>query len=273
MNKWDKHKNANAPWLELGLNTFFRQRAQSQTHSVDRKSFHPSQAGQCARALWYQLSGYSPKATTVTSQRYFVVGSAFHVLVQDALKQSGFVSVSEVYAQLSPDTLFPPQWGLKVSIEGTCDVIMERPYDKEPFLVEIKTHKDSLKDSIDLDFSEDSTIGPWDDLTHPHSAHIYQWQLYSLLMGVNEGCIFYINRNDLRFKVFEQKRDDDVILDLMHKFEDIKTYVDEGILYPFQKDEKHNWCAFAEQCQLDYWRQTGDDGKDIFKRSLPKGSR
>ena len=230
----DKH------WLELLLDTHSRE-----THK-ERESdgyFHPSSAGKCPRELWYELMGYEVKPVSVMSLRHFETGKIFHTALQEKFKSMNILDCAEKKVEYEDKSL---------PIKGTLDAVIYRPSNGKPYLIEIKSHKDSLKDSLTIDYNDDSTVGSWDELKEPHINHRLQWNLYSLMTGVIEGCVFYINKNDLRYKLFDVQQDRDLINKELIKYRDVYEHVKQKVLYPYQPEENHIWCPYKDRCELDY---------------------
>ena len=252
--------NTDTHWLEQALDAYLKNKALQNAARKHDGYFHPSQAGKCPRYLWYEFKGYQKDPVSIFSQRAFEEGNALHNLFERIFKDAGIVYGNEGGVIESPENLFN-KFKLDIPIRGTFDSIVIHPYDKSLYLVEFKSHKD-VKDN------GNSYSKPWNKLDSPYMDHIYQWQLYSFLTGVMKGVIFYINKNTLQYKIFEQEQDKDIIYDIIEKFEDIYKYVKENKLYPFQPNENHVWCLYKNQCQFDYLKETGDDGKQFFKRSI-----
>ena len=251
-------------WVEILLNDYFKNLSEQDTYHKST-SFHPSQAGACPRALWYSLMGYKASPTSITSQRNLSLGHAFHEMLEKAFESSSFfLSKEEKVSWLEDDTL--ARANVAVPLSGRCDILLLRPRDNSKYLIEIKSHKDTLTEGILL--NEGITYGKWDSLKEPYISHIYQWQLYSLMTDALEGCIFYVNKNNTQFKVFEQKQNITIIQEILAKFDDIYQHVKKKELYPFQPSEQHSWCKFKDQCQIDFKQETGNDGTEYFRRSI-----
>ena len=257
-------KNYNIHWIEEILNDFFRDRLEKDSKRRF-SSFHPSQIGVCSRAIWYSLKGYPKQLPfSISSQRFSYVGRAFHQMFEDAFKNSEYFHSSEGKLRSSVDDIFSTE-KLDISVSGNFDLVVIRPFDKEKYLIEIKTRKDR-NDNI-----YDDKYKSWEDLNESETDHVLQWQIYSFFSKINIGCILYINRNNLKFKIFEQKRNDLLINKALDKYRLIYKFVKKNKTYPFQPDENHKFCLYSKQCQLDYFKETGDEGYAIFGRSIPKG--
>ena len=244
----------NQHWLEIILNKALREETKEAARKHHSQFFHPSQAGMCPRALWYFMKGYTPERPTITSQKALSMGSTFHSMIETVFKKTGLVHSIESIMIADPDDLFN-QYNVPVPISGTYDVVIFDPF-KRKYLIEVKSHKDSLKDTLEIDYNDLTTVCRWDYLTSPEVSHTLQWQLYAYLSEIPQGCILYINRNDLRFKIFEQTLDLDIVYNIFEKYDDILEHIKKDIIYPYQPKENHYWCPFNWQCHQDYALET-----------------
>lgn len=252
--------NLDVHWLEHTLNTYLQNKASKNAARKHDGYFHPSQAGKCARSLWYTFKGFVGDPVSGSTQRAFEEGNSIHNLFEKLFADIGILYKKEGHIEEAPGNLFN-RLNLNIPIRGSFDAIVINPYNKNLYLVELKSHKD-VKDN------GNSYAKPWNKLEAPYIDHVYQWQLYSFLTDIKKGVIFYINKNTLQYKIFDLNQDMEIINKLIEKFEDIYTYVNNNKTYPFQPDENHIWCPYKNQCQLDYLKETGEDGKQFFKRSL-----
>ena len=79
MTKFDTRikQYVNQHWLELVLNQHFNRLALDDSEKPSDTLFHPSQAGNCPRALWYSLSGFKSAPTSAITQRNFAIGRLY----------------------------------------------------------------------------------------------------------------------------------------------------------------------------------------------------
>ena len=56
----------------------------------------------------------------------------------------------------------------------------------------------------------------------PRHDHLIQWNLYSLMTGIDEGIIFYINKNNQQYIICETERNESIISTTLEKFKQVQ---------------------------------------------------
>ena len=77
--------------------------------------------------------------------------------------------------------------------------------------------------------------------------------MYSLMTGINEGVIFYINKNNQEYIICETERNQSIIDTTLEKFRLVQEYLDKGEHFPYQPDWNHDWCNYKVTCEKDYF--------------------
>ena len=199
--------------------------------------FRPSMLHQCPRAIWYARKGYEASETKVQGLRRMAMGTLLHEFIERLSRKTDYFSSAE-------EDVFLDEDGTRIL--GHYDMIVKNPVG-EYELIEIKSYGEPKPNSRYK-------------LVLPKEEHILQWNWYSYLTSVTEGLpdvaegfIFYINKNDQSYKIYNQKRDWVIVDQMLEKVESIQRYLDEDVIYPYQPDENHNWCNFRGQCERDYY--------------------
>jgi len=212
-------------WME---SAFDRYDQEQQREPYVRTHFSPSSAHKCPRELYYHMKGYTPDPIESQSLRRMGVGTVFHEFVESKLTATGLMVSSE--EEVTYDD--PP-------IRGYYDAIIKRPSDGKDLLLEVK----SMADPKNPKYAQ----------TLPYHSHLVQWNLYSLMTGIDEGIVFYINKNNQEYVICETERNDNIIKETLDKFRRVQEYLDRDELYPYVPEEKHSWCNFKTTCEKHYF--------------------
>ena len=216
----DKH------WIESAFDDYDLTQQRS---PYKRTHFSPSQAHLCPRALYYYMMGYDQDPINSQSLRRMGVGTVFHEFIEKKLIETGLMVSSEQEITYED----PP-------IRGFYDAIIKRPTDEKEILLELK----SMAEPKNPKYAQ----------YLPRQEHLVQWNLYSLMTGIDEGIIFYINKNNQEYIICETERNDSIIDTTLEKFRQVKEYVDRGEeLYPYQPEVDHKWCNYKTTCERDYF--------------------
>ena len=214
-------------WLEVELDKYDQSTLRE---PKVRDYFSPSSVHWCPRAIWYHNKGYAQDPIKANSVRRMMAGTVYHEFIEEKLKGSGvLVSAEEEVTWDDP------------RIVGHYDAIIERPSDKKHILLEIKSMAEP-KNKKYLQYL-------------PKHEHLMQWNLYSMKTGLEEGIIFYINKNSQDYMIFPVERNDGIIENILKKLKKIEGYLnlDEEKIIPYLPDENHAWCNFQQTCERDHF--------------------
>ena len=226
-----KDKDISNHWLETSLDTYDRKANETSDKNFDgipMDYFRPSSAGNCPRALWYQRLGYKQDPVKAQSLRRMNIGTLYHEFMETKFRGTGVLVSSEEEVSLDD----PP-------VVGHYDAIIMNPKTKEKELVELKSYANPKNKNFRL--------------TLPKADHIMQWNLYSLMTDVLQGIIFYINKNDQKYKIYPVKRNERVLTTLFKKLKMVQDAIDKGERIPYQPNENHDWCNWKNTCQRDWF--------------------
>ena len=176
-------------WLEVALDQYDQTTLRK---PKVRDYFSPSSVHWCPRAIWYHMKGYEQDPIKPNSVRRMMAGTVYHEFIEEKLKGSGvLVSAEEEVTWDDP------------RIVGHYDAIIERTTDKKHLLLEIK----SMAEPKNKKYMSSQYL--------PKHEHLMQWNLYSLMTGLDEGIIFYINKNSQEYMIFPVERNDTIIEHLL----------------------------------------------------------
>ena len=193
-----------------------------------RTHFSPSQAHMCPRALYYHMLGYNQDPIPDQSLRRMAIGTVFHEFIEQRLKDTGLLVSSEV--EVTYDD--PP-------IRGFYDAVIQRPSDGKEILVEVK----SMAEPKNPKYAQ----------YLPRHDHLIQWNLYSLMTGINDGIVFYVNKNNQEYIICETERNESIINTTLDKFKLVQEHLAKEEHVPYQPDWKHDWCNFRQTCEKDHF--------------------
>ena len=212
-------------WLE---NTFDKYDQTQLREPYVRTHFSPSQAHMCPRALYYHMKGYDQDPIDAQSLRRMGVGTVFHEFIEKKLIETGVMVSSE--EEIMYDD--PP-------IRGFYDAIIKRPEDDKNLLLELK----SMAENKNPKYAQ----------YLPRHDHLIQWNLYSLMTGIDEGLIFYINKNNQLYTICEVERNESIIENTLEKFRQVQEWLTGDVPYPYQADWDHKYCNYKVICEKDHF--------------------
>ena len=174
------------------------------------------------------MLGYEQDPIPSQSLRRMGVGTVFHEFIEKKLVETGLLVSSEEEVTYE-DPL----------IRGFYDAVIKRPEDDKEILLELK----SMAEPKNPKYAQ----------YLPRHDHLIQWNLYSLMTGINDGIIFYINKNNQEYIICETERNDSIIDTTLEKFRQVNEYLEKGEFYPYQPEWKHDWCNYRKTCEKDYF--------------------
>lgn len=217
-------------WFEQHLDEIMMKRindGRARRAASGKKHFRPSEIHGCPRALWYSRKGYVKPLPRIDGARRMHMGTVIHEYVDSLLKDSDILESAEVLVG-SDD------W--EIPILGAYDAVVFHVKTGEKLLAEFKSKSDSDYYKI-----------------MPHPDHVLQWNLYSYLTGIEEGFIWYMNKNDQKYETYDMVKDYNMLDDLLAKLRSVQEFVDADEHYPYQPNENHWFCDFRLQCESDYY--------------------
>lgn len=193
-------------------------------HSSVKKYHRMSEIGKCERALVYDWRGEEKEPISGRGMLIFNDGDMHHRDIRDRIRKAGFELIEE------ERELYDPNWNLSGHIDGiVCN-------NGDRLLLEIK--------SINHFQFERLNSTPLED-------HIQQINLYMFYRDIDRGVILYKNKNTAAMKEFIIERDENLIQELLAKFERIDSHLKAGTLpdRPYPKSDWHcQYCQFQKIC-------------------------
>jgi CRISPR/Cas system-associated exonuclease Cas4 (RecB family) len=194
--------------------------------------YYPSEIGGCSRKIWYSYT--HPLQVSSELLKIFEVGNIMHGFVVEVLKNEKNKEIQLLQSE------FPFQLKLDdFVVSGRIDDLIEIKEEKKSILVEVKSTK-----SIDF-------------LQKPQSSHESQLLFYMHALGIHEGIVLYIDKNNLQSKVFpveySPKKAEEIIL----RFSSLNEALKKNIL-PLPEARMNNemswacnYCEYCEKCEKD----------------------
>lgn len=200
------------------------------------KKYHRmSEVGKCDRALVYDWRGEPKEPISGRGMMIFNDGDIHHRDIRDRIRNSGFELVEE------ERELFDRNWNLSGHIDGiVC-------FNGDHFLLEIKSINHFQFERLN---------------SRPLEEHIQQINLYMFYRDIDKGVIIYKNKNTAALKEFVVKKDDEIVQELLAKFERIDSCVKTGNLpkRPYHRDDWHcQYCQFQKICWSDVEEEIAHD--------------
>lgn len=252
INLKDKFDSSN---LDVILSNYLLQenisRSEKYSKTKSEIRFYPSSVGKCMRQNVYQMLGYigivdNPQNLTVLEN-----GNYFHLRMEKLFEQMGILIAPELSIR-----------DAELNISGRSDAIIWNPkyesgddpgedivliggdykvaYEGKANLVSIVEFK-SIKDSKFHKLSKKK----------PLPEHEKQLQLYFALTGINNGYIYYENKNSQATKIYEVYRNEEIIEEVIKEIKETIGYAERGELpeRPFNaSDIQCRFCNFRNIC-------------------------
>ena len=191
-----------------------------------RDYFYVSEVDSCPRALFYKMKGYPKEPFTPTTYRKLDNGDYVHRRIMSMLLSLGIVVAAEI--RIPEDKIF----------HGRADAIVS--IDDELYVLEIKSANKYAFEKMD----------------RPDPAHLKQVQLYMHYFKIDRGIILVENKNDQELKEFTVHRDEKLLSEISHTFQNLKEMVSTNTIPPkpnYGRSDKWrcDYCAFRETCKKD----------------------
>ena len=194
----------------------------SKQDDKDRQYFYISEAGKCARAIYFTWKKLPKKAKDARFLRIMDHGDYTHMRIMSVLFSLGLVKATEI--------TIPSQ----EIIHGRADAIVN--IDEKPYVVELK--------SI-------NSYG-FKKLEAPKKEHICQLQLYLHYFKIPQGVLVYENKDNQDLKEFKLEYDEKFAKQLVEDFHILKHMIENNIVPP-KSTNLEGWeceyCDYAEECK------------------------
>ena len=190
----------------------------------EQQHFYITDAGRCARALFFKFKNAPRKEMEPSVLRLFDHGDHMHQLIMKALLGTRDVHV------VASEVNIPPQ----EIISGRSDAIISDG--KNLYVLDIKSMNSMI----------------FDKLSQPKEENVDQLQLYLHYFKVPKGILLYVNKNTLGLKEFVVDYNKERSLSLLQGLAETKVKIDACIVpdriagYP--DDWQCRYCQFRNIC-------------------------
>jgi CRISPR/Cas system-associated exonuclease Cas4 (RecB family) len=191
--------------------------------------YYPSEIGTCLRKVWFSYK--YPKKTEEDLLKIFEVGNMVHNFVVEVLKSEKNPSVELISAE-EPFLLNMKDFTISGRID---DLIFVKAHNKK-LLIEVKS------------------IGDISHLEDAKPEHKMQLQLYMFATKIHDGVVLYVDKKNLKSKVFTIPYDEGEALSVLERFSILHKHLIEDTPPPPEAklDPKRSWmcnyCPYKEEC-------------------------
>jgi len=189
--------------------------------------YYPSEIAGCMRKTWFSYK--NPKPTDVKLTRIFEAGNMLHEFVTEVIKSEKNPEVELIKSEL------PIQLKEKdFIISGRIDNLVLVKIDNKLALVEVKSTKFLPKDH--------------------KKEHEIQLQLYMKAMGIENGIILYIQKDNLETRSFPIKHNQKMAEQIIERFHELHKSLTEDAMPEAEAkhDPEKKWmcdyCAWKGEC-------------------------
>lgn len=194
--------------------------------------YYPSEAGSCMRKVFYSYK--YPSEIDPDLRKIFQMGNIIHDFVVEVLKSEKNDKVELLQSE------FPFKEQIEdFVISGRIDNLIKINASGEIYLVEVKSTKG-------LNWVEEAA---------PHN--VQQLQLYMHFTGVHNGILLYIDKTNLKSKIFKINYSKDNAEKIIERFKKLHKHLTEDKI-PEAEARAHkeaNWmcryCEYKERCEKD----------------------
>ena len=191
--------------------------------------YYPSQIGSCLRKTWYSYK--FPVETSPELVKIFELGNIMHDFVVKVLKSDKnpdveLVSTELPFRQEIEDFL----------VSGRIDNIIIVKASGKSILVEVKS-------TGNVDFVEDAA---------PHN--VVQLQLYMHATGIHNGILLYVDKRNLKSKVFPVPYSEEEAKKIIERFKALHKFLKAGVPPDPEARESRKtvwmckYCEYRDKC-------------------------
>jgi len=192
--------------------------------------YYPSEAGTCIRKVWYSYK--YPQQIKTDTLKIFEMGNVMHDFIVRVLKSEKMKDVKLLESEL-PFKL--PMENFLIS--GRVDDVFLIKSSGKTFVAEIKSSK-----MLNM-------------IKKPQKHNVMQLQLYMFATGIHNGLLVYIEKNTLQAKVFEINFDEDIIKEILNRFNELHDSLLTNNIPPAEARINKsdigwmcNYCEYKEKC-------------------------
>jgi hypothetical protein len=194
--------------------------------------YYPSEIGSCMRKTWYSYN--FPKEVEPTLLRIFEMGNILHDFVVEVLSSEKTPEVELLHAEL------PVKMELEgFTVSGRVDNLLLIKRSGKQVLVEVKS-------TSNVDY-----------VKGPQISHIRQLQFYMLATNVHSGALLYVDKRNLKSKVFDVLFSQEEADEVLERFKRLHSSLKKEKIPSAEarEDERIKWmckfCEHKEKCDKD----------------------
>jgi CRISPR-associated exonuclease Cas4 len=194
--------------------------------------FYPSELGFCIRRNWYFYK--KPKNLEIELLKIFETGNLIHDWFKSVLFSA---YAKDIISDFKYEE--PLSYKEDFEIRGRYDDIISLKVSGEPVLIELKTVRD-------IHYVEEVK-----------KHHFMQINFYLITLKLDKGYVVYIDRKDLKYKIFEVKASKEVFNEIIKRARKLFEHLKENKLplaeAKFDKEKKWecNYCIYSLECKSD----------------------
>lgn len=191
--------------------------------------YYPSEAGNCMRKVWFSYK--FPQEIKPELRKIFELGNILHDFVVEVMKSEKTPEIELLQSEFP----FKEKVGDFI-VSGRVDNLIKVEASGKILLVEVKSARDIR------------------GIKEPSPNNIAQIQLYMHFTGVHNGILLYVDKTNLKTKVFEIDYDKTKALEIMDRFKTLhKSITENEIPEPEAKQQENlkwmcNYCEYKEKC-------------------------
>ena len=191
--------------------------------------YYPSQIGSCLRKVWYSYK--FPMETSPELVKIFELGNILHDFVVKVLQSEKNPDVELVSTELP----FKQEYD-DFLVSGRIDNIIIVKASGKSILVEVKS-------TGNVDFVEDAM---------PHN--VVQLQLYMHVTGIHNGILLYVDKRNLKSKVFSVPYSEEEAKKIIERFKALHKFLKADVPPDpeAREDKKTVWmckyCEYRDKC-------------------------
>jgi CRISPR/Cas system-associated exonuclease Cas4 (RecB family) len=192
--------------------------------------YYPSEVGSCMRKLWYSYK--YPQEIDSDLRKIFEAGNIIHGFVVEVLKSEKNKDVKLLESEIP----FKIETG-DFTISGRVDDLVFVNLSGKNVLIEVKSTKD-------VSF-----------VKKPQTSHVTQLMFYMEAIGVHNGIILYVDKNNLKSKVFEVEFDHQKAAEIFDRFKSLHEHLKEDKV-PIPEAKRAvdmewmcRFCEYREKCE------------------------
>jgi len=194
--------------------------------------YYPSEIGGCLRKVWYSYK--YPQEVEPDLLKIFEVGNIMHDFVVRVLKNEKNGNIALLESEM------PFELKMKdFIVSGRIDDLILIKTDSKKALIEVKS------------------VGDINRLNEPKSNHQMQLQLYMMALKIYDGVLLYVDKRNLKSKVFTIPYDEGEAVRALERFHILHDSLKKGdVPIPEAKMENSigwmcNYCEYRDRCDKD----------------------